>query len=158
MRAQAKKNYDENIATAGFPKKPDGKPMVYRSAVKVGVIFADSKNKARAKEFNAEFLKTLWTQADRAFAILLILQWLAGIGLAPFLKPPRLRHQRIARTGEAHGLSHRSGGGRARGPGVGIGVGAGLARRVEFGLRRFGDGGATLTVTNQKGGIKFIAR
>jgi multiple sugar transport system substrate-binding protein len=50
-RAQAKKNYDENIATAGFPKKPDGKPMVYRSAVKVGVIFADSKNKARAKEF-----------------------------------------------------------------------------------------------------------
>jgi multiple sugar transport system substrate-binding protein len=51
LRAQAKKNYDENIATAGFPKKPDGKPMVYRSAVKVGVIFADSKNKARAKEF-----------------------------------------------------------------------------------------------------------
>ncbi len=51
VRAQAKKNYDENIATAGFPKKPDGKPMSYRSAVKVGVIFADSKNKARAKEF-----------------------------------------------------------------------------------------------------------
>jgi multiple sugar transport system substrate-binding protein len=50
-RAQAKKNYEENIATAGFPKKPDGKPMVYRSAVKVGVIFADSKNKAKAKEF-----------------------------------------------------------------------------------------------------------
>ena len=25
--------------------------MVYRAAVKVGVIFADSKNKAKAKEF-----------------------------------------------------------------------------------------------------------
>ncbi len=51
QRDQAKKNVDENIATAGFPNKPDGKPMVYRTAVKVGVIFADSKNKAKAKEF-----------------------------------------------------------------------------------------------------------
>src|SRR6266566_3975462 len=51
VRAQAKQNYYENIATAGFPNKPDGKPMAYRAAVKVGVIFADSKNKARAKEF-----------------------------------------------------------------------------------------------------------
>ena len=51
QRDQAKKNVAENIATAGFPSKPDGKPMVYRTAVKVGVIFADSKNKAKAKEF-----------------------------------------------------------------------------------------------------------
>jgi multiple sugar transport system substrate-binding protein len=51
VRAQAKKNYDELIATAGFPNKPDGSPMKYRAAVKVGVIFADAKNKARAKEF-----------------------------------------------------------------------------------------------------------
>jgi multiple sugar transport system substrate-binding protein len=50
-RAQAKKNYEELIATAGFPAKPDGKPMVYRSAVKVGVVFANAKNKKRAKEF-----------------------------------------------------------------------------------------------------------
>jgi multiple sugar transport system substrate-binding protein len=50
-RAQAKKNYDELIATAGFPNKPDGSPMNYRAAVKVGVIFADAKNKTRAKEF-----------------------------------------------------------------------------------------------------------
>jgi multiple sugar transport system substrate-binding protein len=50
-RAQAKKNYEELIATAGFPLKPDGKPMVYRSAVKVGVVFANAKNKKRAKEF-----------------------------------------------------------------------------------------------------------
>jgi multiple sugar transport system substrate-binding protein len=49
--AQAKKNYEELIATAGFPNKLDGKPMVYRAAVKVGVIFADSKNKATAKDF-----------------------------------------------------------------------------------------------------------
>jgi multiple sugar transport system substrate-binding protein len=50
-REQAKKNYYELIATAGFPMKPDGKPMVYRSAVKVGVVFANAKNKKRAKEF-----------------------------------------------------------------------------------------------------------
>jgi multiple sugar transport system substrate-binding protein len=51
QRDQAKKNVAENIATAGFPNKPDGTPMIYRAAVKVGVIFADSKNKAKAKEF-----------------------------------------------------------------------------------------------------------
>jgi multiple sugar transport system substrate-binding protein len=51
QRAQAKKNYEELIATAAFPKKPDGSPMIYRAAVKTGVIFVDSKNKARGKEF-----------------------------------------------------------------------------------------------------------
>lgn len=52
-RAQAKKNYQELIATAGFPNKPDGKPMQYRSAVKVGVIFENAKNRKRGKEFVA---------------------------------------------------------------------------------------------------------
>jgi multiple sugar transport system substrate-binding protein len=51
QREQAKKNYYELIATTGFPNKPDGSPMIYRAAVKTGVIFADSKNKKRAKEF-----------------------------------------------------------------------------------------------------------
>jgi multiple sugar transport system substrate-binding protein len=51
QRAEAKKNYTENIRTAGFPTKPDGTKMVYRTAVKTGVIFKDAKNKARAKEF-----------------------------------------------------------------------------------------------------------
>lgn len=51
VRAAGKKAYEEQIATAGFPKKPNGQPMIYRSAVKVGVIFADSKNKKLAKEF-----------------------------------------------------------------------------------------------------------
>jgi multiple sugar transport system substrate-binding protein len=51
QRAQAKKNYEELIRTAGFPKKPDGTPMQYRTAVKTGVVFADAKNKPRAKEF-----------------------------------------------------------------------------------------------------------
>ena len=51
QRATAKKNYSELIRTAGFPKKPDGTPMTYRTAVKVGLIFADSKSKARAREF-----------------------------------------------------------------------------------------------------------
>ena len=52
-RAQAKKNYQELIATAGFPNKPDGKPMQYRAAVKVGVIFENARNKKRGKEFVA---------------------------------------------------------------------------------------------------------
>lgn len=32
QRAQAKKNYNELIATAGFPNKPDGSKMTYRAA------------------------------------------------------------------------------------------------------------------------------
>jgi multiple sugar transport system substrate-binding protein len=50
-RETAKKNYTERIRTAGFPNKPDGSKMVYRAAVKVGVVFNQAKNKARAKEF-----------------------------------------------------------------------------------------------------------
>ena len=56
QRAQAKKNYTELIATAGFPNKPDGTKMVYRTAVKTGVIFKDAKNKAAAKQFVAFLL------------------------------------------------------------------------------------------------------
>ncbi|HET7033669.1 MAG TPA: extracellular solute-binding protein, partial [Casimicrobiaceae bacterium] len=56
-REQAKKNYYELIATSGFPKKPDGSPMVYRAAVKTGVVFAAAKNKKRAKEFVAFLLQ-----------------------------------------------------------------------------------------------------
>jgi len=57
QRAQAKKNYTELIATAGFPNKPDGTKMVYRAAVKTGVIFKDAKNKAAAKKFVAFMLE-----------------------------------------------------------------------------------------------------
>src|SRR3569832_49058 len=56
QRAQAKKNYEQNIATAGFPNKPDGSKMIYRAAVKTGVIFKDAKNKALAKQFLAFML------------------------------------------------------------------------------------------------------
>jgi multiple sugar transport system substrate-binding protein len=56
QRAIAKKNYTELIATAGFPNKPDGSKMVYRAAVKTGVIFKDAKNKEAAKKFVAFFL------------------------------------------------------------------------------------------------------
>ena len=56
QRAQAKKNYTENIATSGFPNKPDGSKMVYRAAVKTGVIFKDAKHKALAKQFVAFML------------------------------------------------------------------------------------------------------
>src|SRR5690349_772670 len=51
QRAVAKKNYTENIATAGFPNKPDGSKMIYRAAVKVGVVFKEAKNKKRAMDF-----------------------------------------------------------------------------------------------------------
>ena len=56
-REQAKKNYYDNIATSGFPSKPDGTPMTYRAAVKTGVVFAESKNKKRAREFVAFLLQ-----------------------------------------------------------------------------------------------------
>ena len=56
QRAIAKTNYTEKIATAGFPNKPDGSKMVYRAAVKTGVIFKQAKNKADAKKFVAFML------------------------------------------------------------------------------------------------------
>src|SRR6476660_6588412 len=52
-RELGKKSYYELIRTAGLPNKPDGSKMVYRTAVKTGVIFKDAKNKVRAKEFVA---------------------------------------------------------------------------------------------------------
>ena len=57
QRATAKKNYSELIATSGFPTKPDGSKMVYRTAVKTGVIFKDAKNKEGAKKFVAFMLE-----------------------------------------------------------------------------------------------------
>ncbi len=51
QRGIAKKNYTELIATAGFPSKPDGSKMIYRTAVKTGVVFKEAKNKKRAMEF-----------------------------------------------------------------------------------------------------------
>ena len=57
QRAQAKKNYYDLIATAGFPNKPDGSKMVYRAAVKTGVVFDAAKNKKRGKEFVAFLLQ-----------------------------------------------------------------------------------------------------
>jgi multiple sugar transport system substrate-binding protein len=53
QRATAKKNYEQLVATAGWPHKPDGSPMVYRAAIKTGVVFESAKNKKRAKEFVA---------------------------------------------------------------------------------------------------------
>ena len=52
-RENARKNYTERIRTAGFPNKPDGGKMIYRTAVKTGVVFSQAKNKVRAKEFVA---------------------------------------------------------------------------------------------------------
>jgi multiple sugar transport system substrate-binding protein len=50
-RAAGRRAYDELLATSGLPRKPDGTPMVYRTIVRVGVIFRESKNKQRAREF-----------------------------------------------------------------------------------------------------------
>src|ERR1700761_4940929 len=57
QREAGKKVYYDTIETMTFPKKPDGSPMVYRTSVKVGVIFEAAKNKARAKEFLAFLLQ-----------------------------------------------------------------------------------------------------
>ncbi len=51
QRAAAKTAYEDTIVTASFPNKPDGTPIKYRSDVKTGMIFSQSKNKAGAKEF-----------------------------------------------------------------------------------------------------------
>ena len=51
QRDLGKKAYYELIRTSGFPTKPDGTKMVYRTAVKTGVVFEAAKNKKRAKEF-----------------------------------------------------------------------------------------------------------
>lgn len=56
QRAIAKKNYTELITTTGFPNKPDGSKMKYRSSIKTGVIFKDAKNKEDAKKFVAFIL------------------------------------------------------------------------------------------------------
>ncbi len=56
QRATAKANYTEKIATSGFPNKPDGSKMVYRAAVKTGVVFQAAKNKEAAKKFVAFML------------------------------------------------------------------------------------------------------
>jgi multiple sugar transport system substrate-binding protein len=53
QRAQAKRNYEELIATAQWPNKPDGKPATYLAAVKLAVAFAGAKNEKRAREFLA---------------------------------------------------------------------------------------------------------
>ena len=56
-REVAKKNYTERIRTASFPNKPDGSKMVYRAAIKTGVVLSQAKNKVRAKEFVAFLLQ-----------------------------------------------------------------------------------------------------
>ena len=56
-REIARKNYTERIRTASFPNKPDGSKMVYRAAIKTGVVLNQAKNKARAKEFVAFLLQ-----------------------------------------------------------------------------------------------------
>ncbi len=51
QRAQAKKNYEELIVTRKWPNGPDGKVIPNLAATKTSVVFADAKNKKRAREF-----------------------------------------------------------------------------------------------------------
>lgn len=53
QRAMARRNYNEYIATAPFPNKPDGSPMNYLAAVKTAVAFSTAKSPKLAKEFLA---------------------------------------------------------------------------------------------------------
>ena len=57
QRAEAKANYEQKIATTGWPKKPDGTPITYLAATKTAVVFEAAKNKKRAKEFAAFLMK-----------------------------------------------------------------------------------------------------
>ena len=57
QRETAKKNYYRpDHQPSGFPNKPDGSKMIYRAAIKTGVIFKEAKNKAAAKQFVSFFL------------------------------------------------------------------------------------------------------
>ena len=56
QKENAKKNYYERVRTRAFPDKPDGAKLPQLAAVKTAVVFADAKNKARAKEFLSFFL------------------------------------------------------------------------------------------------------
>ena len=57
QRATAKLNYEKLLATTSWPNRPDGKPIKNLAATKTAVMFADAKNKKRAKEFLAFFVK-----------------------------------------------------------------------------------------------------
>ena len=57
QRAQAKTNYEEQIATTKWPNKPDGSVIPNLAATKTAVVFADAKNKKRGKEFMAFMMK-----------------------------------------------------------------------------------------------------
>lgn len=56
-RAQATKAYEDLIRTAGWPNRPDGKPLPGLVSTKLAVVFADAPNKGRAKEFLAFLLQ-----------------------------------------------------------------------------------------------------
>jgi multiple sugar transport system substrate-binding protein len=57
QREEAKKNYYDRIGTIVWPNKPDGTPVHTRASVTVGMIFEQSKNKERAKEFVSFLLR-----------------------------------------------------------------------------------------------------
>lgn len=56
-RETARVNYHERIRTRGFPAKPGGGKLPSLAAVKTAVVFADSRNARRGKEFLALFLE-----------------------------------------------------------------------------------------------------
>jgi two-component system sensor histidine kinase/response regulator len=58
----------------------------------------DNRIQQRAAILEKELLLRFWSQTDRAFSLLLVLQWLAGIGLALWLTPRTW----IGQTSEPH--------------------------------------------------------
>lgn len=57
QRAQAKTNYEKLLATTSWPKGPKGNVIPNLAATKTAVLFSGAKNKKRAKEFLAFFIK-----------------------------------------------------------------------------------------------------
>lgn len=57
QRAQAGRNYNELVRTIPWPRRPDGSALPTLAAVKTAVVFADARNKRRAMEFMAFFVR-----------------------------------------------------------------------------------------------------
>jgi multiple sugar transport system substrate-binding protein len=110
QRATAKRNYEDQILTLGWPNKPDGKPMNYLAAVKLAVAFQQGKNQKRAKEFLAFMMedanllpytegalgrwfpvtkagaeRDFWTKQDK-HRMIVTAQFKAGTGTFPFTR------------------------------------------------------------------------
>jgi multiple sugar transport system substrate-binding protein len=104
QKETARKNYYERIRTRGFPEKATGGNLPQLAAVKTAVIFADAKNKARAKEFLAFFLQedNLQTYVEGSLG-----RWVPvtkRASVAPFWTDGKDPHRKAVQAQVAQGL------------------------------------------------------